>query len=311
MSKGKAGLHQRNAHREGYNFELLTKRWPALDRFVVVGKHGKPTINFHDSAAVKCLNQALLIQHYNLEYWDIPPSFLCPAVPGRADYIHHLADLMASERGGKIPRGRNIRCLDIGTGANLVYPIVGSYSYGWSFVGTDIDTQALASAQNIIDKNTRLQDRVSVRQQTNRNAILEGIIAPKEFYDIVLCNPPFYASAKEAQSENQRKRKGLKAAGPQSRNFSGQANELWYPGGESAFIQKLIRESAATPTQCYWYTTLVAKEQHLKPLTALLKQLGSSAIELIPMAQGQKTSRILAWSFLNNKQRKAWQNARW
>lgn len=283
---------------------------PAIRPYIKTNPKGQSTINFHDPAAVKCLNQALLFAHYDLTYWDIPTAYLCPAVPGRADYIHHLADLLETDTGKKIPRGSKVRCLDIGIGANCIYPIIGSHDYGWSFVGTDIDTTALKAAQKIVQHNTRLYNKVELRQQANKEKILEGIVNADEHFDLVLCNPPFYASAKEASIATQRKRKGLGATGEAKRNFSGKANELWYPGGELAFIRKLMSESAQAPTSCYWYTTLVAKGAHLDTLKELLHQHRAAAVKIIPMTQGQKQSRILAWTFLKDKQRKAWETYR-
>lgn len=304
-------MHPRNRHKNGYDFDQLTQRWPQLEQYLIKNKKGKPTINFHDEQAVRCLNQALLLHHYTLDYWDIPAQYLCPAVPGRADYIHHLADLLASTNQGKVPRGNGIRCLDIGTGANLIYPIVGSKECGWSFVGSEVDEKALQSAQAIIDQNPRLAPTLALRHQGNAKTILTGIIQKGEFFDVVCCNPPFYSSAQEARAENQRKRKGLGAPAKAKRNFGGQANELWYPGGERAFVAQLIQESSSYPTQCYWYTTLVAREASLKSLEKQLAQLPVTEQRIIPMAQGNKTSRILAWTFLNKKQRTAWQGARW
>ncbi|MEL6836586.1 MAG: 23S rRNA (adenine(1618)-N(6))-methyltransferase RlmF [Bacteroidota bacterium] len=309
--KNKAEMHPRNRHKGGYDFDQLTERWPQLKSFLTKNKKGLPTINFHNDHAVKCLNQALLITHYQLDYWDIPDQYLCPAVPGRADYAHHLADLLASTNRGKVPRGKHIRCLDLGTGANLIYPIIGSKEYGWTFVGSDIDDTALASAQKIIDQNERLTAIVSLRFQQNRKAILDHLLQKGEYFDLVCCNPPFYSSAQEAQAENERKRKGLGAPPKAKRNFGGQANELWHPGGERAFVGQLIQESSSYPTQCYWYTTLVARDANLKPLEKLLGRVPITERRVIPMAQGNKTSRILAWTFLSKKQQQAWQGARW
>ena len=311
MAQAKAGLHSRNQHRNGYDFEVLSESAPALQHYLVQNKRGQTSINFHDAAAVKCLNQALLLHHYKLDYWDIPHPYLCPAVPGRADYLHHLADLMAQENGGRWPKGSKIRCLDIGTGANLVYPIIGTYEYGWSFVGTDIDDKAIETARTIWEKNARLKQTTELRLQTKRAHLLQGIITKEDYFDLVMCNPPFYSSAEEAQNENRRKKRGLKAAKGINRNFAGQAKELWCPGGEKAFISQLIQESYTFPKSCYWFTSLVARETHLKALVKQLEQVKATAIKTIPMAQGNKVSRILAWSFLNDKQKKAWRGARW
>ncbi len=304
-------MHPRNRHKKGYNFTELTQYCPALKQFLTTSKAGRTTVNFHDDQAVKYLNQALLLTHYQLDFWDIPEQYLCPAVPGRADYIHHLADLLASTNHKKIPRGEKIRYLDLGTGANLIYPIIGSQEYGWTFVGTDVNKQALAAAQKIIDRNKRLSQSVSLRLQKTRHAILDQLLPKGEYFDVVCCNPPFYSSAQEAQAENQRKRKGLSAPQKAKRNFGGQANELWFPGGERAFLGQLIRDSSSFPTQSYWYTTLVAREANLKPLEKQLRKQPVTDDQIIPMAQGNKASRILAWTFLNSKQRQAWQGARW
>jgi 23S rRNA (adenine1618-N6)-methyltransferase len=40
-----------------------------------------------------------------------------------------------------------VRVLDIGVGANCVYPLIGHAEYGWRFLGVDIDEAALANAQ--------------------------------------------------------------------------------------------------------------------------------------------------------------------
>ncbi|RME98498.1 MAG: 23S rRNA (adenine(1618)-N(6))-methyltransferase RlmF, partial [Bacteroidetes bacterium] len=266
-------LHPRNPHRNGYDFGLLLAKHPPLQAFVTRNPQGKPTVNFHDPAAVKCLNQALLLTYYRLDYWDIPDAYLCPAVPGRADYLHYVADLLAEDRKGKVPRGSRIRVLDIGTGANVVYPIVGSAAYGWSFVGTDVDAQALAAAQTIVDRNQRLHGKLELRLQPDVAHLLQGVTQSGEYFDLVVCNPPFYGSAAEAAQETQRKRRGLGAKGKPVRNFGGQSNELWYPGGERAFIGTLIAESARQPTCAYWYTSLVAKRAHLTPLEKQLHQL--------------------------------------
>lgn len=142
-------FHPRNLHREGYDFDRLTKAYPPLRAHVIRNPAGEPTISFSDPEAVKALNTALLIGHYGLQHWDIPEGYLCPPVPGRADYLHHLADLLAA--GGPLLTGKNIRILDIGTGANLIYAILGQRIYDWSMVGTEVDPLALKTAKALIE----------------------------------------------------------------------------------------------------------------------------------------------------------------
>ncbi|MEI8048680.1 MAG: RlmF-related methyltransferase, partial [Bacteroidota bacterium] len=141
--KEKSKMHPRNKHRERYDFKQLIGSCPELAEFVRPNVYDDDSIDFFDPEAVKMLNKALLKHYYDLGYWDIPKNYLCPPIPGRADYIHHIADLLGSKNKGQIPTGEKIKCLDIGVGANCVYPVIGNKEYGWSFIGCDIDAVSI------------------------------------------------------------------------------------------------------------------------------------------------------------------------
>ena len=119
---------------------------------------------------MKALNRALLLEAYGIRDWEVPPGYLCPPIPGRADYVHHLADLLEGDHGGSIPRGGTVRALDVGVGASAIYPLIGHREYGWSFVGSDIDEAALASAARILAANPGLEKAIAHRRQPNREA---------------------------------------------------------------------------------------------------------------------------------------------
>ena len=59
----------------------------------------------------------------------------------------------------------------------------------------------------------------------------------------------------------------------------------------------MIAESAQTPTTCGWFTTLVSRQTHLPTLERALQGVRAHTVKILPMAQGQKQSRILAWRF--------------
>ena len=80
-------------------------------------------------------------------------------------------------------------------------------------------------------------------------------------------------------------------------NFGGQKAELWCPGGELAFIRNMIKESKAYQSQVLWFTCLVSKKEHLSKLKFSLKKAQASQVKVVNMAQGQKISRFIAWSF--------------
>jgi 23S rRNA (adenine1618-N6)-methyltransferase len=296
----KTKLHPRNQHSEGYDFVRLVAQTPELEAFTTPNPVGQTTIDFKDVSAVRMLNRALLKTHYNVDFWDIPAGYLCPPIPGRVDYIHCLADLLASNNNQDIPRGRHIKALDIGTGASLVYPLTGQSEYGWSFTGVDIDESALESAQKICKLN-KLD--ITLKRQHSPTNIFRGVINPKDLFHLTMCNPPFHASMEQANKGTQRKWASLGQGKSKKLNFGGQNNELWCPGGEIKFIARMVKQSREFAHQCLWFTSLVSKKDNLQPLHRILEQAKVVDYKVIEMAQGQKTSRFIAWTFIKRSQR--------
>lgn len=292
-------LHPRNQHNGNYDFEILIGALPELKQFVSLNKFGNESIDFANPDAVGALNKALLKQYYNIRYWELPKTNLCPPIPGRADYIHYIADILAESNNGKIPTGSGIKILDIGVGANCIYPIIGHQEYGWEFVGTEVDKPAKLTAENIINQNPELKGAITIRLQQSKRQIFKEIIQLEERFDMTICNPPFHNSKEEATKGTQRKLKNLGKAteGKPVLNFSGQNNELWYEGGELAFITNMIYESVHFKTQCQWFSSLVSKKENLKPFYTILKKVNATAVKTIEMEQGNKVSRILVWRF--------------
>lgn len=312
----KLALHPRNRHRGRYDFAALTEALPALQEFLIPNPFdaSERTINFADPIAVKTLNTAILKQTYGITAWDIPAGYLCPPIPGRADYLHHTGDLLAIFADDDVPRGPAVRVLDVGVGANCIYPLIGQHEYGWQFVGTDIDPVAIKAAQQIIDGNAGLAESISLRVQPSTKKIFEGVVEADERFEIVICNPPFHTSAKAAAEGSLRKWKNLgkarKAEAKPTLNFGGQAAELWCEGGEVGFVRRMVAESAQRKKQVLWFTALVSKEESLPEIYEALRAANTPRVETIDMAQGQKKSRIVAWTFFKENDAKDWVGAR-
>lgn len=288
----KGELHSNNPHKGKYNFEVLVEKLPELKQFVKKNPREEDTIDFSNNEAVTLLNKALLKTFYNVQNWEVPKGFLVPPIPGRADYIHYIAELLDKKE--------NVRVLDIGTGANCIYPIIGSQSYNWEFVGSDISRESILNAQKIIDSNESLKDKIELRIQKNKDNIFSGIIKNNEKFDLTMCNPPFHSSLEEAVKANERKVNNLSKdnkAIKKGMNFGGQKAELWCNGGELLFLKKMINESVKFSKNVNWFTTLVSNQDNLKPLIKLLDKLKVKDVKILEMSQGQKISRVLAWKF--------------
>jgi len=311
--KEKARIHPRNQHKERYDFSLLIQACPELESLIKLNINGDESIDFANPLAVKLLNKALLKQYYDVTDWEIPEDYLCPPIPGRADYIHHIADLLRIYNYGKIPTGSNFKCLDIGVGANCVYPIIGNKEYGWSFIGSDIDILSIENVTNILTSNPHLNPVIEVRLQENPKDLFTGILKEDERVDLSICNPPFHASKADAEAGTLRKLSNLnqKVVKKINLNFGGQNGELWCEGGEERFVRNMIRQSRQYRDSCFWFSTLISKQSNLDSVYDALEIAEVFEYKTLPMGQGNKTSRIVAWTFLDKEQQKEWKNSRW
>ncbi len=294
-------MHKNSIHNNKYDFDLLVQNYEALKPHVFVNDFQTQTIDFSNPEAVKALNTALLITHYNVKYWAFPDENLCPPIPSRADYMHHLSDLLRRSH-----LETDITILDVGVGASCIYPLLGNALFNWKFVGSDIDEKSLQIAKKIVDKNF-LANVIELRLQNDSQNILKGIIKPSDKFAASVCNPPFFKSQADALDATKTKLKGL---GMQTdkvvRNFSGTPKELCYTGGEKAFLHNYLYESSHYKQQCFWFTSLVSNVSLVRSMEASLKKLGATEFQVLDMIQGNKVSRVVAWSFLTSAEQKDW-----
>ena len=284
-------MHSKNKHNNTYQFDKLIENHNSLSKYVFVNDYNTQTIDFSNQKAVLELNKAILKHHYNLTDWSIPEGYLCPPIPGRADYIHYISDLLLEDN-----ISTNIKGLDIGVGANCIYPILSNRIYNWKMVGADINKNAVISAQKNIEATSGLADHIEIRHQKDNANIFKGIFKKNEHYQFTMCNPPFHSSEKEAQKGTLRKLKNIGQDTKLTLNFGGQSNELWCNGGEALFIKRMIKQSVEFKHQVGWFTCLVSKKDNLPKLYKQLNKL-KATYKTIEMTQGQKQSRFIAWKF--------------
>lgn len=285
-------MHPSNIYNSSYDFIALVSCHQELANYVSENAYGNATIDFSDSNAVFHLNKAILKLQYQITDWNLPEHFLCPPIPGRADYIHYIADLLKSNG-----VETDIKGLDIGVGANCIYPILGHQIYGWKMVGADINTMAVAAAQANVNATKALINNVEIRHQKDNALLFKGIVAEGEYYAFSMCNPPFHSTKEAAIKGTLRKLKNLHQTTSLALNFGGQASELWCNGGEALFIKRMIKQSVEYKTQIGWFTSLVSKKENLAKIYKQLNKL-NVVYKTIEMNLGNKQSRIIAWSFM-------------
>lgn len=143
--------------------------------------------------------------------------------------------------------------------------------------------------------------------------ILLGVVKDGEKFDFCMCNPPFFESMEEA---------GLN---PKT-SCGGTPEEMVCPGGEKAFISRIIEDSSVLKQtfryylfyvqvcSCVlvgfefglmflafdyrWYTTMVGRKSNLKFLISKLREVGVSIVKTTEFVQGQTCRWGLAWSFV-------------
>ncbi len=119
---------------------------------------------------------------------------------------------------------------------------------------------------------------------------LVGVLDPSVAYDFCMCNPPFF-DTEEARPLHKPGHGGL-------------ANELRCPGGELAFVGRIVADSLALRTQVRWYTTMVGRKKTLKTLLAALRAKPEvRGIRTTTFVCGRTTRWGLAWTFHADQRR--------
>ncbi|OII76234.1 hypothetical protein cand_006320 [Cryptosporidium andersoni] len=317
---GLSRLHPRNPHRYDDFLELMSL-FPSLKKYIQI-KGIKVIADYSNKEFLYELTRTLMNFRYNID-WSISRGFLIPTVPSRANYVHYIADLLTPEhfyntevilREGNrdvnaiegeysevsksiIPLGLKVIGIDIGCGANCIYPLICHKTFGWKMFGSDLSNESINIASSIVKRNG-LSKNINFLYQDNPTNILCGILDNSSLLDInftfSMCNPPFYSSFSDY----------IHSTHP-TRQAEGKLFEIITTGGEGVFIENMIHQSLKFPKRVIWYTTLVSKLNNLKRCRKLLlnisRQGGNEkkleAIRTITMEQGNHIRWILAWSF--------------
>ncbi|OTA63261.1 DUF890 domain-containing protein [Hypoxylon sp. EC38] len=269
------------------DFRTLGQRDPEFGAVLQCGCY----LDFADPKSVMQLTKTLLKLDFGLVV-DLPMDRLCPPVPNRHNYIIWLKELLDSSSSPYTGPARNVVGLDIGTGASLIYPLLGcTQRPSWSFIATDVDAKSLAYAH----KNARLnnlESRIHVVGRSVIDCLIPLDDLGLETIDFVMVNPPFYTSEAELMDLARQKSR------PPNTACTGAPIEMVCDGGEIGFVRRIINESLVLGERVQWYTSMVGKQSSLAVLIDTLKSHGVSNYAVTAFIQGNKTRRwAIGWSF--------------
>ena len=68
----------------------------------------------------------------------------------------------------------------------------------------------------------------------------------------------------------------------------------------------MIRQSKLNANSCFWFSSLISKSSNLRSIKEALEKVEAVDVKIIPMGQGNKISRIVAWTFHTKEQQENW-----
>ncbi|KAI0686553.1 S-adenosyl-L-methionine dependent methyltransferase [Earliella scabrosa] len=287
-------MHPRSPYRNPPDFLALAAAYPPLKPHVLQTPNGPATIDFKDEASQRRLTEAILQRDFGLKM-ELPPGRLCPPVWMTLNYILWLEDVIQAVllADPEQDSERIVRGLDIGTGASAIYPLLGCSTHSnWVFTATEVDDMSLQSAARNIDAN-RLQDRIALVRAVPDDPILLPLFqrASDTQYDFTMCNPPFYSSREDVIQSAEAKEFEPNAV------CTGADTEMITPGGEAAFVGRMLMESLGLRNKCRWFTSMLGKMSTLTHIVQLLRENKVDKYAITELVQGQTRRWVIAWSF--------------
>ncbi|KAH9889026.1 hypothetical protein C8Q73DRAFT_709419 [Cubamyces lactineus] len=283
-------MHPRNPYRTPPDFVALAEAYPSLKPHITLTRNGA-SIDFKNEVAQRLLTEAILFRDFALKV-TLPPGRLCPPVPNRLNYILWLEDVMETiSLALEEPPNRTIRGLDVGTGASAIYPLLGCRTHAnWSFTATELDEVSLRCARTNVETNG-LHDRIAVTPAQPDGPILAPLFDSDTVYDFTMCNPPFYSSREEVLQSAEAKELGPNAV------CTGADIEMITPGGEAAFVGRMVEESIQLLGKCRWFTSMLGKMSSLTDIVQSLRAKKVDNYAISELVQGQTRRWVIAWSF--------------
>ena len=272
------------------DFLTLIKEFPELKKYILKQNEDNEEefqFDWSNNELSLLMDKSILNYYFNIKYYDIPKGFLIPPIPSRINYINLINSIIT-----KLIKDidiKNIIGIDIGTGANIIYPILGYSIYKWKFICTEINNEAYNNAKLILQKNN-LENNINIIKQNNKDNIFISILNRENKYIFSMCNPPYYNYENEIKLEDKKR--------DNEYNF----DEIYYKNGEYGFFQRYFEESICYKNNVFLYTILIGKKINAENIYDKLSSY-NDIIKIYNMQKiltGNNVRYIIYWSFFNN-----------
>ena len=272
------------------DFLTLIKEFPELKKYILKQNEDNEEefqFDWSNNELSLLMDKSILNYYFNIKYYDIPKGFLIPPIPSRINYINLINSIITKLI--KDINIKNIIGIDIGTGANIIYPILGYSIYKWKFICTEINKEAYNNAKLILQKNN-LENNINIIKQNNKDNIFISILNRENKYIFSMCNPPYYNYENEIKLEDKKR--------DNEYNF----DEIYYKNGEYGFFQRYFEESICYKNNVFLYTILIGKKINAENIYDKLSSY-SDIIKIYNMQKiltGNNVRYMIYWSFFNN-----------
>ena len=272
------------------DFLTLIKEFPELKKYILKQNEDNEAefqFDWSNNELSLLMDKSILNYYFDIKYYDIPKGFLIPPIPSRINYINLINSIIT-----KLIKDidiKNIIGIDIGTGANIIYPILGYSIYKWKFICTEINKEAYNNAKLILQKNN-LENNINIIKQNNKDNIFISILNRENKYIFSMCNPPYYNYENEIKLEDKKR--------DNEYNF----DEIYYKNGEYGFFQRYFEESICYKNNVFLYTILIGKKINAENIYDKLSSY-NDIIKIYNMQKiltGNNVRYIIYWSFFNN-----------
>ena len=271
------------------DFSLLIKKFPELTKYTLLkNEDGEYSFNWSDNKLSLLITKCILDFYFKIKYYSIPNNFLIPPVPSRLNYINLIKTLLISFNILTSKEENEIIGIDIGTGANLIYPLLGYSLYKWKFICSEINNEAFENSIKIIKEN-KLEEYIKLIKQKYKNYIFVGIINREKKYTFSICNPPYYDYEDEIKKEDKNK------------NCEYNFDEIYYKNGEVGFFNKYFQESLCYSKNIFLFTYLIGKKSNAEKIyDQISEDKNIKYCDMKKIKTGNNIRYIIFWTFFNN-----------